>query len=334
MGLLSKQWRLNVSLSEALYHSNEDEARALLQKGAQVNRADGHFADSPYSKTRGSHYGSPLYSAVSRGLSATVDLLIERGADPNLAVYGSDTALMRAARDGKAAIVERLLKAGADPEMKDGSSWTALQMAAAHGAGTSVEALVRAGAGVNATATSDGATALHLAAAKGYANIVRFLVENGADALAKNANLNTPADVAEKDFPRIADYIRTAAAQRPAPAPAPAAAASGPELRDWTLTAPDEVAHVAERPGIGYRLTEIFNFTAGTYTRLAQNLKTGAESQVLRFFDEFPDAAALDRAHGELMRLGGNAPRTPAAQALDKPAPGALNSGAPGPGGR
>jgi len=58
-----------------------------------------------------------------------------------------------------------------------------------------VEALIAAGASIH---TKDFVfnTALHLAALEGREDVVRLLVERGADKTAKNADGQTPKDVA------------------------------------------------------------------------------------------------------------------------------------------
>jgi hypothetical protein len=122
--------------------------------------------------------------------------------------------------------------------------------------------------------------------------------------------MNTPADLADKEYPRLADMIR-------GKQPDDFRKASEMPPEGWQLTAKDEVSSVVEKAGIGYRLTEIFNFGSGIYTRIARNITTGAESQSLRFFDEFTDHAAIDRAREALVRLGGEAAPS---NKLDKPA--------------
>jgi hypothetical protein len=245
-----------------------------------------------------------LHRACERKDAAKVQEALAAGADPNGLRRGS-TPLRRAIGKGFADGVRLLLEKKADPNVKGEEGWTPLMLAVYENSAEIARMLIDNGADVN-TARNDGRTALHLAGQYGRGDIVKLLLASGADANVTDNRMNTPADVARSSYSRIADLIfqkeRKKEPEKPAPA-APAAANVG-----WRLTAKDEVANVTERAGIGYRLTEIFNFGSGIYTRIARNMNTGAESQSLRFFDEFADRAAIDRAQEALTRLGGEAP--------------------------
>lgn len=221
---------------------------------------------------------APLFRAVSGGYEEGVRILLQNGAKPDSGGNGPRTAAMQAARDGNAAVLALLIDAGVDLSAKDAA----------------------------------GFTALHHAAEYGRITTMRLLLERGVDPLAVDNKLNTAADIAEKSYPRLADFIR---------GKADLSQKKEPELpaTGWHLTAKDEVSAISEKPAIGYRVTEIFNFGAGTYTRIVQNVKTGAESQSLRFLDEFNNRSALDTARDMLKQLGGEAPA--ADGKLPKPAP-------------
>jgi ankyrin repeat protein len=113
------------------------------------------------------------------------------------------TPLMRAGKAADAALIQLLLEKGADPNraMKNGT--TALMATAgrvARGAGqpertiAAVKVLLDRGADVNA-ATPDGSTALHQAVGRGD-DIVKLLVERGAKLDAKDKFGRTPLDIA------------------------------------------------------------------------------------------------------------------------------------------
>jgi uncharacterized protein len=113
------------------------------------------------------------------------------------------TPLMRAAKAADAAVIELMLEKGADPNraMKNGT--TALMVAAgrppraAGGASRTLEAvavLLERGADVNA-ATPDGSTALHQAVGRPN-EVIRLLVEKGARLDAKDKFSRTPFDIA------------------------------------------------------------------------------------------------------------------------------------------
>ena len=72
--------------------------------------------------------GSALRYACSRGHVEVVRLLLQFGADPNLAGAGS-SPLILACRQGSLAIVEMLLAAGADPQARDRRGRSALDCA-------------------------------------------------------------------------------------------------------------------------------------------------------------------------------------------------------------
>lgn len=223
-------------------------------------------------------HNTPVYSAAYRGFAEGVRWLLEQGADPHIKRDDDGhTPMMEAASDGNYEIVDMLINAGAD---------------------------------VKAARTDDGSTALHFAARRGRGDIARLLMKNGADIDAVDQRMNTAADLADKEFPRVADMIR-GKERKP----------EREELAEdgWHLTAPDEVAHVTDKAAIGYRLTEIFNFSGGVYTRIARNLDTGAESQTMRLFDEFSQNTLLLEAQQKLQSLGGKVPSTGIISGLDKP---------------
>jgi uncharacterized protein len=156
----------------------------LLDHGADVARAvrDGE---------------TPLMAAARSGNQEAVQLLLERGSDPNAAeTLGGQTALMWAAAEGHLEIVNALLGAGADPNLKARTSeltkrsmrtdfpsggFTALMWAARDGEEDMVRRLVEAGADVNLT-NGDGATALMLAIVNDRFDMAVTLLELGADA--------------------------------------------------------------------------------------------------------------------------------------------------------
>lgn len=225
---------------------------------------------------RGGSYWTALYRAVDARETDCVKVLLESKADVNIKSSEGHTCLMEAARDGSFEIARMLIDHGAD-----------------------IKAM-----------RNDGQTALHLAANNGRGDIIKLLLEKGADPKATDNRMNTPADLADKEYPRLADLIR-------GKQPEDFREKSEAPLEGWHLTARDEVSSIVEKDEIGYRLTEVFNFGSGIYMRIAHNMKTGAESQSLRFFDEFTDRAAIDRAHEALVRLGGEAANE-TAKSLDK----------------
>ena len=108
--------------------------RALLQKGANVNAAEGdgttalHWAAyrddlasgrsaDPRRRARQRRQRSRRDAALGGGLNgnaAIVRRLLQAGANPNAALMLGETPVMTAARTGTADVVEQLLANGAD----------------------------------------------------------------------------------------------------------------------------------------------------------------------------------------------------------------------------
>ncbi len=110
--------------------------------------------------------------------------------------YGGRTLLHSAAAAGSLATVELLLQLGADPNAFDGGKHTPLysvgnECASAESAEV-VRALVGAGAVVDANDGVTGATPLHMAARRGNAVVAKALLECGANLQARDRRGDTP----------------------------------------------------------------------------------------------------------------------------------------------
>ena len=89
----------------------------------------------------------PLHQAARGGYRRIVEILLERGADPNgRALDSGQTALMLAANRGFADIVEALIAADADVNARAQDDWTALRAAEMIGAAGTLAILRAAGA--------------------------------------------------------------------------------------------------------------------------------------------------------------------------------------------
>src|SRR5262249_4401539 len=130
---------LDRSLIRAAAASDLAGIEELLRAGANVN----------CTVDRG-EFGSPLTGAAYKGRLDAVRLLLDRGADPNLAGHG--TPLMNAAEGGHVDIVSLLLDRGANIDQITPGRQNALIRASGKGHLEVVKLLVARGADVNARA--------------------------------------------------------------------------------------------------------------------------------------------------------------------------------------
>jgi ankyrin repeat protein len=277
-------------LFHAISRNSEDSVRALLGLGADPNSVQGGE--------------TMLGSALEGWRHGVAGLLLDAGANPNTVTGNGMLPLRRVLKKGWSDVALRIVDAGADVTVRDEEGLQPLQRAVRSGFGPGlIRKIASHGADVNAQAP-DGTTALHDAAKSGNAALVIALLELGADeTIADNEN-RTPAALAQNDHPGIAAVLR---GERP-----------GIIRQDndngWKLLAADEVARVTQKNAVGYRVTEIFNFTARLYTQVMRNLSTGQESQAVKAFSAVAEGGLVAEAAEALARLGGNAP----AQGMDK----------------
>ena len=280
----TKQQRLDKKLRNACGNGKLPEIERLLTEGADINAKDDEGS-------------SALHYAACRGRLEAAILLIAKKADIRVADNKGKTILMTACEYYHKNIAEMLVQQDCNVTAKENDGATALHHAAERGWESVVQKLLEKGAGVQVK-TDNGWTALHNAAACGRFNVVKLLLANGADANALDNQGNKPESLARKhDYHGVADFLRDKTT----------AAAAVVVKTGWQLTAPDEIVFAAEKAAAGYCLTEIFNFSSRIYIHIARNLKTNAESQTIRFFDEFPDKKILENAYQMLLKQGGTA---------------------------
>nr|WP_158987260.1 ankyrin repeat domain-containing protein [Lysobacter panacisoli] len=131
-----------------------DAVRRLLDLGLPVDAVDAQGCTA-------------LLRAAGGGHRAVVDLLLARGADPELAAHSGATALSAAVSMRHAEIVDRLIAAGAPLEQRLPGDLTVLMVACALGLTDLAARLLAAGADVQAC-DSQGRQALHCAAMYGF----------------------------------------------------------------------------------------------------------------------------------------------------------------------
>jgi len=131
-----------------------DAVRRLLELGLPVDAVDNQGCTA-------------LLRAAGGGHRALVDLLLARGADPQLAAHSGATPLSAAVSMRHGDIVDRLIVAGASLEQRLPGESTVLMVACALGLPDLAARLLAAGADVHA-ADAQGRTALHCAAVFGF----------------------------------------------------------------------------------------------------------------------------------------------------------------------
>jgi len=109
-----------------------------------------------------------------------VELLLEKGADPNISDEDGDTALIEACEGGHTNVVELLMEKGADPNISNKRGRTPLIEASEEGHTNVVELLLEKGADPNIS-DEDGDTPLNVAYCAGHTYIAKLLLRKGAD---------------------------------------------------------------------------------------------------------------------------------------------------------
>jgi ankyrin repeat protein len=171
-------------------------------------------------------YGeTPLMSALSRGNTRVVKMLLEAGADANKTApyYRGKTPLMFALRNGNPESVEALLKYGADVNTIGPKGMTPLMYAARSGAPVKVNLALEAGANPKYK-DKTGNTALNYAASYGSASSVYNLInqagnvytgthENGNPQSTNSRSVTTLMEAAaSNNHSRIQQLLETGAA--------------------------------------------------------------------------------------------------------------------------
>jgi uncharacterized protein len=138
------------------------------------------------------HLANGLANAANDGDLAAVRAWLDRGADVNEGApsLNTETALMRAAANGHSEVVQLLLARGADPNVRHTGigqlqGRTALLFAVDNQQAEVVALLLDAGADVNVK-DALGETALTLALERARLDVARLLVNRGADVNARN----------------------------------------------------------------------------------------------------------------------------------------------------
>ncbi len=202
------QERLNSELIDAVFNQDINNVKLLLDAGADVNAVN--------------EYGfTNLYYAASECNMEIVQLLMSRGADPNLS--GNPQTLNDGAKplhgiahipieNACYPIAEFLIKRGADVNAKDNLNDTPLHHAAFRGNSTLISIFIRNGADVNKKGGMIRIP-LHNNAYGGDLASCKLLVEAGSNVNSQDSEGKTPLHIAaEKGHPDICRYLVEAGA--------------------------------------------------------------------------------------------------------------------------
>ena len=152
--------------------------------------------------------GTPaLIHAMSKGALAAVNALLQApNLDVNLRDFKGDTALMLASYKNQTEWVRALLQRGATHT--EAGRWNALHYAASSGAMDTIHLLLKAGADVNVH-SENNTTPLMMAARSGQAAAVHLLIKHGAEPkLINDAGFDAEAYAMKAKRPDLAREIR------------------------------------------------------------------------------------------------------------------------------
>ncbi len=250
-----------------------------------------------------------ISNAIQREDHARLEELLQKGANPNATEDMRRFPLELAVHIGNAKAVELLIAYDAAPQ----TSWQSdslFHIAAGNGRVDIAQKLLEKWPEMLHKQDAHFNSALHIAAERGHAEMVTFLIDRGLDPHGKNRENRTPLFLAEKAKHQDVIEILTAylasieTPKLPMPQKVAAAQKAEPQA-EWRQLDEDKIAHVKTEEALGYRITEIFNFTARERTTLFQNLATRSETAVIKNFDDISEKAPLEEALAQLHQKGG-----------------------------
>lgn len=194
---------------------------ALLDKGAAVNKRNHNGCTPLWYAVQGSHlrvaerllqcadvdvdcpcgdtflkstsHTSCLSLAVQNQHSAMVRLLLDKGADRNMADVSGCTPLHHACRLGNASLAQLLVHSGCELDVADTYGYTPVHRAVCQDAASIVTLLVNAGCDVNLQRMGDMCHPLHSAADRGNPDVVAALcMAQNVDVNCRDRSLRTP----------------------------------------------------------------------------------------------------------------------------------------------
>lgn len=175
---------LNAQLLVAARQSDVEGVKKSLARGALPN-------------SRNRQGKTSLFMSIEKDHMGIFKMMLDGGADVNLASLEKVTPLIAASYAGNHRMVALLIEKGAKLEEEDRLHKSALVYAAGMGHSKVVEQLVNAGALIDA-AYIDGLTPLMWAAGQGHAETARFLVTKGANKSLKDERGLTALEMAKE----------------------------------------------------------------------------------------------------------------------------------------
>uniref|UniRef100_A0A674N186 Euchromatic histone-lysine N-methyltransferase 2 n=1 Tax=Takifugu rubripes TaxID=31033 RepID=A0A674N186_TAKRU len=179
---------LRTPLVEAIINNHIEVARYLIQSGACVY----HVVEDGY---------TGLHHAAKLGNLEIVNMLLETGqVDVNAQDSGGWTPIIWAAEHKHLDVIKVLLNRGADVNIADKELNVCLHWAAYAGSVDIAELVLNAGCSLSSVNTH-GDTPLHIASREGYLECVRLFLSRGADIDIMNREGDTPLTLARPDSP-------------------------------------------------------------------------------------------------------------------------------------
>lgn len=183
-GLFGGAKKRAAELYEAAKKGDLAGVRQALDKGADINALDPECSETA------------LHAAVDQSQKAVVDLLLSKGANPDIVSGQHFTPLIIAAAMGDVALpmVESLLAGKANPELAPTTGPNAggapMHIAASNGSNAILARLLAAGA--KPKVLPNGSTLMHMAAIGGNAETVDIVVKAGLSVDAVDSQSRTP----------------------------------------------------------------------------------------------------------------------------------------------
>lgn len=308
-------------LHQAIFYGDSGEVKKLIVQGADPaahlkNDRYGYEGNAFHAHAARRYSRSYIYSGHDLEIVA---FLLSVGVPINEKNARGETPLHIAAeRSGTQAskdCIGNLLRLGADPCALADDGQTPLHALARAPASPHTDELIKAflskGAGIN-DVDGKGRTPLMWAAKTGSFASYDLLAVNGADVLQRDFSGDRASGIALKAGHfhlawEIARSEEAAEREQSAATPAEAEIAAKQEEKPsegWSRLASGKIARVSVENHLGYKITEVFNFEAGTYICLSRNMETQGESLAVKTLNELRDTPLLQKAWEELKRQG------------------------------